>query len=158
MSLVALVTATAWVDFVVVVLSKTFDLTKSLKSWYSTFGMNAVGADVLVIVLGVYLLQLLFPGISGWNLVGAAVGLQIVHDILLYVLVIKGVPAGQNAMIDLFKTYAAEGSWKILAADSLMIASSVLLMEYLDNNVSDAWIAFWGLLAVYSLIYIVHTK
>jgi hypothetical protein len=158
MSLTALVTATAWVDFAVIVLSKFVPLTKSLGTWYADFGMNAVGADVLIIVLGIYLVQLLFPTASGWTLAGYAVTLQVIHDVLFYVGVIQGVPSGQNAIIDLFKSYAAEGSWKIILADSAMVVSSVFLMEYLDNTVSDAWIAFWGLLAVYSLIYIVYTR
>jgi hypothetical protein len=158
MSLTALVTATAWVDFAVIVLSKFVDLTKSLGTWYADFGMNAVGADVLIIVLGIYLIQLLFPGVSGWTLAGYAVGLQVIHDVLFYLVVIQGVPAGQNAIIDLFKQYASQGSWKIILADSAMVVSAVFLMEYLDNTVSDAWIAFWGLLAAYALIYVVYTR
>lgn len=158
MSLTALATATAWVDFAVIVLSKFFPLTKSLGTWYADFGMNAVGSDVLIIVLGIYLVQLVFPAATGWTLAGYAVTLQVVHDVLFYVGVIQGVPSGQNAIIDLFKRYAAEGSWKIILADSAMVVSSVFLMEYLDNTVSDAWIAFWGLLAVYALIYIVYTR
>lgn len=158
MSLLALGTAVAWVDFAVIVLSKFFPLTKALGTWYAEFGMSAVGSDVLIIVLGIYLVQLVFPGIYGWKLVGYAVALQVVHDVLFYIGVIQGVPSGHNAIIDLFKRYAAEGSWKIILADSAMVVSSVLLMEYLDNNYSDGWISFLGLLAVYSLIYIVHTK
>jgi hypothetical protein len=158
MSLTALVTATAWVDFAVIVLSKFVDLTKSLGTWYTDFGMNAVGADVLIIVLGIYLIQLLFPGVSGWTLAGYSVGLQVVHDVLFYLVIIQGVPAGQNAIIDLFKQYASQGSWKIILADSAMVVSAVFLMEYLDNTVSDAWIAFWGLLAAYALIYVVYTR
>jgi len=158
MSLLALGTAVAWVDFAVIVLSKCVPLTKSLGTWYADFGMSAVGSDVLIIVLGIYLVQLIFPGIYGWKLVGYAVALQVVHDVLFYIGVIQGVPSGHNAILDLFKRYAAEGSWKIILADSAMVAGSVLLMEYLDNNYSDGWISFLGLLAVYSLIYIVHTK
>ena len=158
MSLLALGTAVAWVDFAVIVLSKFVPLTKALGTWYAEFGMSAVGSDVLIIVLGIYLVQLIFPGIYGWKLVGYAVALQVVHDVLFYIGVIQGVPSGHNAILDLFKRYAAEGSWKIILADSAMVAGSVLLMEYLDNNYSDAWISFFGLLAVYSLIYIVYTK
>jgi hypothetical protein len=58
----------------------------------------------------------------------------------------------------LFKRYAAEGSWKIIVADSAMVASSVLLMEWLDNNLSDNQVGFVGILAVYSLLYIIYTK
>jgi hypothetical protein len=102
--------------------------------------------------------MLISPGISGWNLVGLAVLIQVVHDILFYLVVILGVPSGQNAIIDLFKSYAAEGSWKIIVADAGMVAASVFLMEYLENRVSDDVIGFLGILAVYSLLYILYTK
>jgi hypothetical protein len=158
MNWLALFSATAWVDFAVIVLSKFFPMTKALEDWYRDFGLVAVGSDILIIVLGIALAQLLVPGIQGWNLVGVAVTIQIIHDVLFYVGIIRGVPSGQNKIIDLFKRYAAEGSWKIIVADSAMVASSVLLMEYLDNNFSDNQVAFVGVLAVYSLLYIIFSK
>lgn len=154
----SLLTATAWVDFAVIVISKLFPLTKALGTWYSKFGLVAIGSDILIIVLGIALAMLISPGISGWNLVGLAVLIQVVHDILFYLVVILGVPSGQNAIIDLFKSYAAEGSWKIIVADAGMVAASVFLMEYLENRVSDDVIGFLGILAVYSLLYILYTK
>jgi hypothetical protein len=158
MNWLALFSATAWVDFVVIVLSKFFPLTKALGDWYRDFGVVAVGSDILIIVLGIALAQLIVPGISGWNLVGLSVLIQVIHDVLFYIGIIRGVPDGQNKIIDLFKRYAAEGSWKIIVADSAMVASSVLLMEWLDNNLSDNQIGFVGVLAVYSLLYIIYTK
>jgi hypothetical protein len=139
-------------------LSKFFPLTKALGTWYAEFGMSAVGADVLIIVLGIALAKLIFPGIYGAALVVAAVGIQLVHDILFYIFVIRGVPAGQNRIIDLFKQYAAEGSWKILVADAAMVTSSVLLMEALEGRQSPDEITFLGILAVYALIYIVYSR
>jgi hypothetical protein len=158
MNWLALFSATAWVDFAVIVLSKIFPLTKSLGDWYRDFGLVAVGSDILIIVLGIALAQLIVPGISGWNLVGLSVLIQVIHDVLFYIGIIRGVPDGQNKIIDLFKRYAAEGSWKIIVADSAMVASSVLLMEWLDNNLSDNQVGFVGVLAVYSLLYIIYTK
>ena len=155
---VSLLTATAWVDFVVIVLSKIFPLTKTLGEWYRDFGVVAVGSDVLIIVLGIALAKLLFPDASGLKLVGIAVVIQVLHDILFYIGVIRGVPEGQNKIIDLFKKYSGEGGWKIILADSAMVASAVLLMEYLDNNYSDDMIGFLGILAVYSLLFIIYTK
>ena len=154
----SLLTATAWVDFAVIVISKFFPLTKALGTWYSKFGLVAIGSDILIIVLGIALAMLLSPGISGWNLVALAVFIQVVHDVLFYVGVILPVPAGQNAIIDLFKQYAAEGSWKIIVADAAMVASSVLLMEYLENNFQADTTRFLGILAIYSLLYIIYTK
>ena len=155
---VSLLTATAWVDFTVIVLSKIFPLTKTLGDWYRDFGVVAVGSDVLIIVLGIALAQLLYPMASGFTLVGIAVGIQVLHDILFYIGVIRTVPDGQNKIIDLFKKYAGEGGWKIILADAGMVAGSVLLMEYLDNNYSDDVIGFLGILAVYSLLYIIYTR
>lgn len=154
----ALLTSVAWVDFGVIVLSKFVHLTNALNTWYKDFGLVAIGSDILIIVLGIALAQLLYPGIAGWSLVGVAVGIQLIHDILFYILVIRGVPDGQNAIIDLFKRYAAEGSWKILVADSAMVVASVLLMEALDNNLTDDQVGFLGVLAVYSLLYILYTQ
>jgi hypothetical protein len=154
----ALLTSVAWVDFGVIVLSKFVHLTNALNTWYKDFGLVAVGSDILIIVLGIALAQLIYPGLSGWGLVSVAVVIQLIHDVLFYLLVIRGVPDGQNAIIDLFKRYAAEGSWKILLADAGMVAASVLLMEALDNNLTDDQVGFLGVLAVYSLLYIIYTK
>ena len=154
----SLLTATVWVDFAVIVLSKFFPLTKALDTWYAKFGVVAVGSDILIIVLGIALAQLLVPTAKGLTLVGIAVLIQVVHDVLFYVGVIQGVPTGQNAIIDLFKKYAAEGSWKIIVADSAMVASSVFIMEWMEENLSKDWIAFAGVLAIYSLLYILYTK
>jgi len=157
MDWISLFTAAGIVDFLVIVLSKFVPLTTALGKWYSDFGVVAVFQDVVIIVLGIALAQLVWPGIHGWNLVAAAIVIQLIHDILFY-LVILAVPNGQNRIIDLFKQYAIEGSWKILIADALMIGSTVLLMEWFENNLADNLIAFIGTLTAYSLTYIVYTK
>ena len=153
----ALFAATAWVDFAVIVLSKVFPLTKSLATWYADFGLNAVAMDVLIIVLGIALAKLLFPAATGLTLVGIAVAIQIVHDLLFYFIILI-VPPGQNRVMDLFKRYAAEGSWKIIVADSAMVAASVYGMELLDGVLTDDQVLFTGLLGLYSLLYVLYTK
>ena len=153
----ALFAATAWVDFAVIVLSKVFPLTKSLGTWYADFGLNAVAMDVLIIVLGIALAKLLFPAASGLTLIGIAVAIQIVHDLLFYLIILM-VPPGQNRVMDLFKRYAAEGSWKILVADSAMVAASVYGMELLDGVLTDDQVLWTGLLGLYSLLYVLYTK
>jgi hypothetical protein len=153
----ALLSAVAWVDFLVIVLSKVFPLTKSLATWYAEFGLVAIGTDILIIVLGIALAMFLFPSYSGLALIGVAVAIQLVHDILFYGVILV-VPPGQNRIMDLFKRYAAEGSWKILAADAAMVAGSVWLMETLDARLTDDQVLWSGLLALYSLLYILYTK
>ena len=153
----ALLAATAWVDFLVIVLSKVFPLTKSLATWYADFGLVAIGSDILIIVLGIALAMFLAPNASGLALIGVAVAIQLVHDILFYGVILV-VPPGQNRILDLFKRYAAEGSWKSLRADAAMVAGSVWLMETLDAWLTDDQVVWTGLLGLYSLLYILYTK
>lgn len=154
----ALVSAVAWVDVGVIVLSKVVPLTRSLATWYADFGLVAIGADILILVLGIALAMFLVPGASGALLIGVAVGIQLLHDLLFYVGVIQAVPSGQNRIVDLFKRYAAEGSWKILVADAVMVVGSVWLMETLDAWLTDDQVIWTGLLAIYSLLYLLYTK
>lgn len=155
MNWLALLSSAVWVDFLFMFIHKfVYPMTNSLSVWYATYGMTAVTSDVLVIVLGVFLAKTLLPGM---NLVAASVLVQLVHDVLFYLLVIRTVPFGQNSVIDLFKRYSAEGSWKILLADSAMIALTVKGMETLSDMNSDK-VIFLGLLAVYALTYLVYTR
>lgn len=154
MNLLHISSAVVWVDFITIVLSKVFHLGRTLDVWYKEFGIVAVISDCLVIVLGILIAQLFFPT---FPLVPTAIAIQLVHDILFYLLVILPIPVGHNAMIDLFKSYASENSWKILLADSLMIGSTVVLADYL-TYVKSSHVIFIGLLGAYALTYIIYTK
>ena len=166
MRLISILSAALWVDFVVMLLTKVvpgqhlwfLPPTGALQLWYDKFGVAAVSADVLSLMLGVLLATFLFPGAIGLQLVMAAVFVQLLHDIFFYVVVIQGLPQGQNSMIDVFKSYASEGGWTILLADALMITSVVALARLSDLLFSYRMIAFQALLGMYSLIYITYTK
>ena len=125
----------------------------SLTKWYADFGIVAIISDCLVIVLGILLAKMLFPA---YPLVLTSIAVQLIHDILFYLFIILPIPLGQNKMIDLFKDYANENSWKILAYDSLMIGSTVLIAQQLVH-VKKSLVTFLGLLGVYGLTYIIYT-
>lgn len=151
----ALLSSATWVELIVMFIYRfIYPMTTSLGIWYTTYGMTAVTCDVLVLVLGVSLAKFLFPTS---NLIMSSVAVQLIHDVLFYVGVIKTVPLGQNSVMDLFKRYASEGGFGILAADSAMIASAVVGMDYLSTLPTD-YMIFLGLLAVYSLTYLIYTK
>jgi len=157
MDLINILSAVVWVDFFTIVIHKVFHLGKSLDKWYEKFGFVAVISDCLVIVLGIMIAKFIFPSASLTTLVVTAIAIQLIHDLLFYYLVILGVPLGQNSMIDLFKEYAVENSWKILLADSIMIGSTVLLADYL-SDLNSTYTSFVGLLGTYALTYIIYTK
>ena len=157
LDLLSIYSAVVWVDFLTIALHKFMNLGKSLDKWYAQFGMVAVASDCLVIVLGILIAQLFFAPSSVAGLALTSVGIQIVHDVLFYLLVILPIPKGHNAMIDLFKEYATENNWKILPYDSLMIASTVLLGAQL-SDMKKEWTTFIGLVGLYALTYIIYTR
>jgi uncharacterized protein YacL len=156
MELFHISSSVVWIDFLVIALSKILPMTSSLSVWYKQFGIVAVISDCLVIVLGILLAQLVSPTASVTGLAITSVIIQVIHDVLFYVGVILPIPKGQNAMIDLFKTYSKQGSYKILLADSAMIGGTVFLADYL-KTFSDDIVTFVGLLGVYALTYIIYT-
>jgi len=166
MRLISLLNAALWVDFAVMVIAKILPghhlsflpPTGALKLWYDKFGVAAVAADVFSLMLGVLLATFIFPTAYGFQLVFGAIFVQLLHDLFFYVAVIQTLPQGQNSMIDVFKTYANEGGWTILLADSLMIGSVVLLSELSDIFFAYRTIAFQSILGMYALIYITYTK
>ena len=165
MRLISLLSAALWIDFAVMTLIKVvpgpiwfLPPTGALSLWYDKFGLAAVAADVLSLMLGVLVATFLFPGAIGLQLVMGAIFVQMIHDIFFYFVVIQGLPQGQNEMIDVFKSYASEGGWTILLADALMITSVVALARLSDLLFSYRVIAFQALLGMYSLIYSTYTK
>ena len=154
MDLLSLATAAIWVDFFTVVLAKYVFKGVAIKQWYGQFQYVAVLSDVLSLMIGVMLAQLLFPKM---NLIFAAVIVQIVHDLLFGGIVLGLVPTGHNSMIDLFKTYASESSYGIIVYDSLMMVLGVLLMNYF-STIKKEIVTLLALIGAYALTYIVYTK
>lgn len=137
---------------------------KQVNIWYNRFKLSAVLADVLIILVGfgisryVYS-EWIYPKYD-WSPVYftlTTVVTQLVHDILFYIGVIRPMPAGQNAMIDVMKDYATSGGYKILGADSLMmIGSSVIAM--LLKAAPAHIVASVGLLSAYVIPYVLETR
>lgn len=154
----SLFTASTWVDFVTVVISKVFEPSKALNIWYDKFGPVAATLDIFILIIGIALAKFIMPSATGTVLAGLAILIQVIHDVVFGV-IIAALPSGHNQLMDLFKLYIrGSGNWRIVLADATMIGSTVFLMEWLDTNLSFHWIAFAGILAVYSLLYLLYTK
>jgi hypothetical protein len=110
---------------------------KVLQDWYHDFGINAFIADILIIFIGIIIGRFLYPYIfSEYNLlyfIILCVVIQIVHDILFYLL-FQNIPYGTNRMIDTFKDYGKEVGYKAILADSCMMISAILFGTLFANN------------------------
>ena len=108
-----------------------------LRKWYSQYNLSAVMADVLIIFIVLIITRAIyyyiFDSFSIIKFIGLAVLLQITHDILFYIL-FTNIPRGLNKMIDTFKDYAKEASYKAILADSGMMIMASLLAFYLVNQ------------------------
>jgi hypothetical protein len=122
-------------DLVVILLLNTTILqSRVLREWYATYNISAVIADVLIIFIGIiiarYLYSRLFKSYTLLKFIGLAVSIQIIHDLLFYIF-FKNVPRGVNRMLDTFKDYAKEVSYKAVLSDSGMMILASLLSAYL---------------------------
>ena len=123
--------------FVILLLNTKILKSKVLVNWYSQFNLSAVMADVLIILIVLIITRALyyyiFESYSLLKFIILAVILQITHDILFYIF-FNNIPRGVNKMIDTFKDYANEVSYKAILADSGMIIMSCIIAAFLANK------------------------
>jgi hypothetical protein len=133
----SIITAAIIIDMVPIIgtLSGNINL-KSLNNWYINFGLSAVLADVLSIVLGIVLSRYIYPFIfSKYSLIKFIILtciIQNIHD-LLFAKLFFSIPKNKSFILDTFKEYAIESGFSILYIDSLMMIFTILLAGYLAN-------------------------
>jgi len=136
--------------------------TSAINTWYDRFGLSAYGADILSIMIGIILAQLVTTAIGGpWNPVlfcGVAVGIQMIHDIVFAALIVPAVPLHHNAIMDLMKQYVKiSGGGAILVVDAIyMILASLLTMALVSQKQGVAWITL--IVTLYVTMYILYTR
>jgi len=123
--------------FVILLLNTRVIKSQVLRKWYSLYNLSAVIADVLIILIGLIITRAIyyyvFDSFSIVKFIILAVIVQIAHDILFYVF-FSNIPKGVNKMLDTFKDYANEVSYKAILADSGMMIMSCLIASYLVNK------------------------
>ena len=154
MDITRLVTSALVVEFWVIYVFKHLGTGKSIKKWYDKFGIVAVLSDVTSVILGIMIAHFLAPS-NGWTLALYSLIVQIIHDVLYYVLIVRQLPKGTNAVIDLMKDYAEEVSWGPIVADSAIILSTVALYILLKGQ-SKEHTAFIAFAALYSISYVIY--
>ena len=153
------------VDFLTVLITKypgpkPYFTVKALDDWYTKFGLTAVAADVLSVMIGVVAARYIFTafGLSGMlTFVAVLILFQMCHDLFFAAAVFLPLPRGENTMIDVFKDYATENTWKILIADAILVlgtAAGATLLKNLPFHVT----ASVGLVTAYALCFITYTK
>lgn len=144
--------------FVILLLNTKIIDSKVLRKWYDTYNLSAVIADVLIIFIGLIITRAIyyyiFDAFSIFQFTFLAVIVQVIHDILFFIM-FKNVPRGVNKMLDTFKDYANEASYRAILADSGMMILSCLIASSLANkNLNINIIVF--IVSVYLLPYLLY--
>jgi hypothetical protein len=130
-----------------------------LIKWYRELNLSAVIADILILFIGIILARYFYPSFfkqySLIHFIGLAVGIQIIHDILFYQFCLS-IPRGKSKIIDIFKDYGKEKSFKAILADSLMMISSVLIAAWLKGLGTNINIVTL-IVAVYLVPYFIYS-
>ena len=155
MDISRLVAAALIIEFWVIYIFKGLGTGKSIKVWYDKFGSIAVLSDVTSVMIGIMIAHFLVPSASGLTLALYSVIVQIIHDVLYYVLLVRQLPRGTNAVIDLMKDYSKEVSWGPIVADSGIMLSTVGMYTLLKGQSTER-LAFIILAALYSITYVVY--
>jgi len=123
--------------FVILLLNMKIINSQVLRKWYSQYNLSAVIADVLIILIGLIIARAIyyyiFDNFSILKFILVAVVVQVIHDILFYIL-FKNVPRGMNRMLDTFKDYANEVSYKAIISDSGMMVMAAIIASYLAGE------------------------
>ena len=123
--MLALLNAALVTDLVVIALTIYVFQSKTLTQWYREFGIGAVIADVLILVLVVWLANLYQGNIFVTSCI--AVGIQLTHDLLFGAFIQQY--QGHSPIFNVFKGYTKEHGVYILVADAMMILSTVILEQ-----------------------------
>jgi hypothetical protein len=123
--------------FVILLLNMRVIKSQVLRQWYSQYNLSAVIADVLIILIGLIITRAIyyyvFESFSIFKFIILAVAVQVTHDVLFYIF-FSNIPRGVNKMLDTFKDYANDVSYKAILADSGMMIMSCLIASYLANK------------------------
>lgn len=110
--------------------------TITLKTWYMKFGLGALLADVLSLMLFFLIAKFIYPFVfKQYNLLYflvLIVGVQTTHDLLFGLFLDQY--TGKSEILNVFKSYKKELGPAILIADSLMAISTALLEKFLAPN------------------------
>ena len=136
--------------------------TGPINTWYDRFGLAAYGADILSMIIGIVLTQLVSTWIGGpWSpflFCVIAVVIQVIHDVFFAAVIVPAVPKGRNTIMDLMLEYSRipfpQG---ILIVDAIyMILTALIAMALASLNPSVAWITL--LITLYTTMYILYTR
>ena len=118
----------------------------TIRQWYNEFTIGAYTMDIASVLIGTYLATLFTSNLYLQLLCVVIIGL--IHDIS-FGMFLNSINTKSSKILEFFKKYAKEYRKKILFVDALILVSTLLVSNFLFNYLSNANIAFLGVLFLY---------
>ena len=138
----------------------------TINVWYDNYGLVAILLDVLIVLIGFWITQWLYGKLFGeeekqfklWKFILLFLAVQIIHDILFYILIIKP-SKGSNTILELLQNYGKKHGALTIAGDSLMVVLAILFTYFLlDNDLEFGSYIIILLVSVYLIGYLLFQK
>jgi len=118
----------------------------TIRQWYNEFTIGAYTMDIASVLIGTYLATLFTSNLYLQLIYVIIIGL--IHDIS-FGMFLNSINTKSSKILEFFKKYAKEYGKKILFVDALILVSTLLVSNFLLNYLSNANIAFLGVLFLY---------
>lgn len=118
----------------------------TIRQWYNEFTIGAYTVDIASVLIGTYLATLFTSNLYLQLIYVIIIGL--IHDIS-FGMFLNSINTKSSKILEFFKKYAKEYGKKILFVDALILVSTLLVSNFLLNYLSNANIAFLGVLFLY---------
>jgi hypothetical protein len=126
----------------------------TIRQWYNEFTIGAYTMDIASVLIGTYLATLFTSNLYLQLLCVVIIGL--IHDIS-FGMFLNSINTKSSKVMEFFKKYAKEYGKKILFVDALILVSTLLVSNFLFNYLSNANIAFLGVLFLYIGLLVVYS-
>jgi hypothetical protein len=140
---------------------------KPINNWYNTFGLSAILLDLgflgLVFVIGRWAYsKYIRPKMDDeWStpaFMGTLVGVQILHHLFFGNVVLRMAPVGENAMLDLIRSYANAEPIKALTGHSTALVASAAVTAAAMKAAPTCIQVGAGLLGLYAIPFVLTTR
>lgn len=140
----------------------------AINRWYDKLGWSAVILDILSVLIGFYIAKFIYEYLVLENYIntdyeiykylGLVLLVQITHDFLFYLFVIKPYPKNKNLVMDEFKNYAERVKTGAIIGDSFMylLATPLLYFFIQKNNITIN--TFISIVCFYLIGYLIYQK
>lgn len=131
---------------------------KAINNWYDKLRWSAVLLDIFIFIIGFYINIFISNKLNinkYYYFLLSQILIQMVHDILFYLIFILGSKKGNNKVMDEFKSYAENTGFGAILGDSWMYLMGIPIL-LLSSKLNKEFLIFITTLCLYIIGYLIY--